>query len=50
MSSGFPHPVKQIQKAISHAIYVKANAIAFFAVANNEGLKSREIFPASQGD
>lgn len=47
MSFGFPHYVEGIRAAIADAVHHKGGAITILAAANNDGLNSREMFPAN---
>lgn len=48
MSFGFPSHVQSIQNAISRA-NIHKKSVTFFAAANNDGINSREMFPANIG-
>ncbi len=50
MSFGLAKHVVEIRDAIRHAAYHKKDRITFFAAAANDGLNSREMFPANFSD
>lgn len=50
MSFGFPRYVQKIGDAMECARSHKKSAIVFLAAANNDGLNSGEMFPASLGE